>query len=329
MSNGIAYGWGGYGDAWTDVAQYNYWNQDTIDVRIQEILTVAKYADAIRFDVAYLCLNDQIQQNWYNELTSNGYHRPSTEFWSTALTTLKSKYPDIITLAEVYNPYESTLQSLGFDYTYDKVLLDDQKSLNLDSIRGRISGSSYYFTQHSYHFLSNHDEDRAVKVFGQSWIADAAAFISYTLPGMRAYWQGDWQGYTAKLDVHLRRETSEAINTYVQDTFYPMLLNITSAPVFQYGTWQYASVTGSDTAWRLMAWMWTYGSERRLCVINFSDTQGQGSIKVTNAQPVGGSDTILVTDLVSGATYSRSASQMKDTGLYVVVNSWWAQIFKY
>jgi len=79
----------------------------------------------------------------------------------------------------------------------------------------------------------------------------------------------------------------------------------------------------------LIAYRWEYQNEKRLCVINYSDQNGSGSVQVTNAQPVNGNDTIPVTDLLSGTVYYRSASQMRNQGLFVVVNSWYAQIFEY
>lgn len=40
------------------------------------------------------------------------------------------------------------------------------------------------------------------------------------------------------------------------------------------GAWTYAPVVNSGVAWRLVAWRWTLGGERRLVVVNFSDQQG-------------------------------------------------------
>eukprot|EP01102_Stenamoeba_stenopodia_P008261 TRINITY_DN2358_c0_g1_i2.p1 TRINITY_DN2358_c0_g1~~TRINITY_DN2358_c0_g1_i2.p1 ORF type:complete len:372 (-),score=86.09 TRINITY_DN2358_c0_g1_i2:114-1229(-) len=327
LPNGIAYGSDGYGDAWMDTAQLNYWNPALVQERIQQILYIASMADAIRCDVAYLVLNDEIQQNWNTQLSSWGYSRPSQEFWSVAISTVKEQYPDIIFLAEVYTPLQPTLQSLGFDYTYDKQLLDNLASQNIGSVQSWLSSNSDQFITHSAHFLSNHDEPRAVALFGEWYIADAAALLTYTLPGMRFFWEGDFNGFTAKLDIHLRRETDEPTNLSVWDFYTLHLLPIISDPVFKYGTWSgLLPVQGSDT---LLAWGWEYNSEKRLCVLNFSGNQAGGSIVVSNAEPVNGNDTIPVTDLLSGDVYYRSASQMRSSGLNVVISSWYAQIFEY
>lgn len=42
-----------------------------------------------------------------------------------------------------------------------------------------------------------------------------------------------------------------------------------------------------------------------------------------------GGDSVTVTDLLSGTSYQRSANTLRTSGLFVAVNSWYAQIFEY
>jgi len=291
---------------------------------------VASLADAIRCDVAYLLLNDQIQQNWGQQLSSWGWTRPSQEWWSVAISYIKQQFPDVIFLAEVYNPLQAQLQSLGFDFTYDKTLLDNLASFNLESIQSWISGNSPEFISKSMHFLSNHDEPRAVTKFGQWWLANAAALVTYTLPGMRFFWMWDNFGYTSQIDIHLRREVSESPNDSVEG-FYKQLLGIvTDHHAFRNGTWSLLSVDDSNPPNELMAWHWANDLEKILCVLNFGSTDNAyGQIVLPDAEPINGNDTIPVTELLSGVTYYRSAEEMKMTGLKVLVPSWYGQIFLY
>jgi len=329
LPNGIAYGSNCPNcGAWTDTAQFNYWNQQLRKERITELLKVASLSDAIRCDMAFLLLNDQIQQNWGTQLSSWGYSRPSTEWWSDSIAAVKKQYPNIIFLAEVYDPFQSTLQSLGFDYTYDKNLYDKLGNGNLDDIRNWISSNSLQFLSHSAHFISNHDEPRAPSFFGSPFRANAAALITFTIPGMRFYWMWQFNGFSNRLDIHLRREEPEPVVDYVE-SFYETFLPVVMDDVFKYGQWTYLNVFGSDDSWRLIAYTWQYGNKKRLCVLNYSDTQGSGKIIVPNAEPVNGNDTISVTDLLSGDVFYRSASNMKTDGLFVVVNQWYGQIFEY
>ena len=88
-------------------------------------------------------------------------------------------------------------------------------------------------------------------------------------------------------------------------------------------TYQY--VGGSH--WRAVTH--THTHTQRLCVINYSDTDGSGSVIVSNAQAPPGTDNLTITELLSGQSYVRSASQMRNSGLFVIVPPWYAQIFSY
>jgi len=326
-SGGIAYGGSG-AYTWTDTLQFNYWDPTFRKARVQELLHVASLSDGMRCDMAYLLLNENIEANWGQPLAAWGYKKPSTEWWTGAILTVKAQYPHVIFAAEVYSPWETNLQQCGFDYTYDKTLYDRLGEGNLDEIRNWLSSHSEEYLKHSVHFVSNHDEPRAAQFFGSTWRANAAAFIAYTIPGMRLYWMWENRGYNNKLDVHLRREQSESNrNETVQ--FYKTLWNITNDDVFDKGQWKYLQVIGSNDGWRLVAYRWHYLNKKRLVVVNYSDTQGSGNIVLSNAEAVGGNDTIPVRDLITDITYQRSAASLRSSGLSVVIPSWWAQIFEY
>lgn len=209
-----------------------------------------------------------MHQIWGNIVGASGWTEPATEWWSDTITAVKAQFPNVIFLAEVYSPYEPTLQSLGFDYTYDKQLHDKLGGGNLDDVRGWITGNSASFATHSAHcmlshlilrcidtylVISNHDEQRGATFFGSWWRSDAAAILTYTMPGMRFFWMGDFNGYQYQLDVHLRREENEST---IADAwgFYQTFLSIVNTPVFKQGQWQYMDVQGNNTP--LIAFHW-------------------------------------------------------------------------
>jgi len=343
LPNGVAYGSSCSGcGSWPDTAQLNYWNPDLFQQRIQELAFVASVADGIRCDMAYLLLNDVFGSTWQQELQSWGWNRPSTEFWGTAISFLKSKYPQLVMMAEVYSGYETNLQSLGFDYTYDKTVYDKLTSGDLDGLRSWISQSHAQYSPQQYlsqsaHFTSNHDQQRAVKNFGNWWQADAAALLTFTLPGLRFYWMWEENGFSSQIDVHLRREMNESTNPSVRSFFNNQLWNITMLPPFRQGQWTYLDVIQTDsTSSRLIAYKWTMPDNstsslptKILCVLNYSDQKAGGKVILSDAESKNGSDNIEIVELLSGTTYWRSAEQMRTDGLTVVVNSWYAQIFSY
>lgn len=112
------------------------------------------------------------------------------EFWHWVIPQVKEVDPDLIFIAEIYNPdqYKNYIQTGRFDYLYDKVLLYDtlrllvngQRNTNdIASIQERLSGINH----NMLHFLENHDEQRIASRFfaGDPWKAVPAMVISATI----------------------------------------------------------------------------------------------------------------------------------------------------
>lgn len=93
-------------------------------------------------------------------------------FWNWAITQVKAKYPELIFIAEVYNPmeYRKYIYQGHFDYLYDKVGL-------YDTLRAVTCGYAQAFDitrcwqdvddirEHMLNFLENHDEQRLASIF--------------------------------------------------------------------------------------------------------------------------------------------------------------------
>lgn len=89
------------------------------------------------------------------------------EFWAWAIRNLKEKYPHIIFIAEVYNPFEyhNYVKIGGFDFLYDKVGLYDVLKNILQNNASTISITNCWqvldgLDAHMLRFLENHDEVR-------------------------------------------------------------------------------------------------------------------------------------------------------------------------
>ena len=112
------------------------------------------------------------------------------EFWEWALPQVKAAYPDIIFIAEVYNPalYRDYIHRGHFDYLYDKVGLYDTL---LNVCRGQSTQSITACWQavddirgHMLNFLENHDEQRLASDFllGDARAALPALLVSSFMP---------------------------------------------------------------------------------------------------------------------------------------------------
>ncbi len=94
------------------------------------------------------------------------------EFWEWCIAQVKESYPDMIFIAEVYNPnqYYNYVKRGGFTYLYDKVGLYD--TLKDIVMRGRHTGvitkwwqSIGEVKENMLHFTENHDEQRSASHF--------------------------------------------------------------------------------------------------------------------------------------------------------------------
>lgn len=113
------------------------------------------------------------------------------EFWAWVIPQVKSIHPDIIFIAEIYNPgeYRRYIHEGGFDYLYDKVgLYDTLRKLigghgNADDITRLWQEESGDIARHMLRFLENHDEQRIASRYfaGDPFRALPAMALSATL----------------------------------------------------------------------------------------------------------------------------------------------------
>lgn len=112
------------------------------------------------------------------------------EFWQWAIPQVKAVNPEIVFIAEIYNPaqYRNYIQTGHFDFLYDKVQLydtlrllvnDNSNTADINAIQKSLEGINHQML----HFLENHDEQRvASKYFaGDYWKVVPAMVISATI----------------------------------------------------------------------------------------------------------------------------------------------------
>lgn len=116
------------------------------------------------------------------------------EFWQYAIAEVKKDYPDLIFIAEIYNPneYHNYIKIGGFDYLYDKVglydglrhLVENRHDASVESITRVWQQESGNISEHMLRFLENHDEHRInTPVFskGYPFTAVPAMVVTATL----------------------------------------------------------------------------------------------------------------------------------------------------
>ena len=233
------------------------------------------------------------------------------EFWHWVIAELKTRFPNLFFVAEVYNPslYRSYIHYGGFDYLYDKVGL-------YDTLRGVMCGyaSASEITRawqsvsdiqgNMLSFLENHDEQRiASQFFANNSLKGIPAMMVATLlstsPTMCYFAQElgergmDEEGFSGRdgrttifdywsIDKVIRWRNSGKYNTQLltkEETelqkFYQKLFAIAKENAIAKGLMydlQYLNLSNSDyDATKQFAWLRRFENETLLVVVNFDD----------------------------------------------------------
>ncbi|MDD5082779.1 MAG: alpha-amylase family glycosyl hydrolase [Dehalococcoidales bacterium] len=319
----LAHGRDPYFPPWTDTVQLNLYSVGLRQALINELAQISAVSDGVRCDMAMLALNEVFERVWGNWLPD--YSRQKTEFWAEALGRIKNQRPDFLFLAEVYWDLELKLQQMGFDFTYDKVLYDRLRFAKPGDIRRYLAADGTY-QQRSMHFIENHDEPRAVTVFGRDRSLAAAAVMA-TVPGLHLFHEGQLEGRRRRLPVQLLREPSEELDPRVK-RFYDQLLGITNTPLFHEGEWQLIEADcareNDGSHHNLLAWCWRFTQQIKLVVINYSPRPAQGRLRLD--LPPGAADEVIFQDEFTNTTFTGNQANIADHGFYVSLDPWQSRI---
>lgn len=313
----IAHGRDPYFPPWTDTAQLDYSNIKCVQSVIETMSNISNFCHGFRCDMAMLLIKDVFNETWGPYLQERVCAR---EFWPMAIKSMKLKNRNFLFLAEAYWGTEQKLRDQGFDYTYDKTLYDLLADVNIEGLKNHLS-VPIELQQKMIRFLENHDEPRAFHTFGAERVR-CAMIMHATLPGMRLWHHGQFQGNRIRIPVQLRRGPHEPVQKDVE-AFCDLLLTEVDHPVFHEGGCDICDTSGWDdnrSHENLLAWCWRLKKERRLIVVNFSFSPAQGYVKLPfNWLPEG--EKIILKDPLKGESFFRPSAQVEQSGLYIALES--------
>jgi hypothetical protein len=220
---------------------------------------------------------------------------------------------------------EWELQQQGFDFCYDKKLYDRLEHGNAESVRLHLCADLVYQNK-LLRFVENHDEPRAAVTF-LSAKGRAAAITMATLPGMKLFHEGQFEGRRVRSPVFLGRRPVEDADADLS-SFYTKLLEAINRPVFREGEWKLCDGAGwpdNESFRNLVSWCWLNGEERYLIVVNLSDSRSQSMIHISWGDL--GGRTWKLLDAISGTTYERDGNDLSSSGLYVDLEPWGYHLF--
>jgi hypothetical protein len=315
----LAYGRDPYFDGWPDTLQLNYGNPSLQTALVDELVKISQWCDGLRCDMAMLVLPEIFQRTW----------GIATEpFWPKAIPQVRQTHPGFVFMAEVYWDLEWTLQQQGFDYTYDKRLYDRLREQQAHPVREHFWADLDY-QRKSARFLENHDEPRAAATFPPG-VHEAAAVLTYFCPGLRFFHQGQLQGWTQKISVHLCRGSEQPTDRDLQ-ALYRQILDALRLRAVRNGEWQ---LLECKPAWEgnwtwdcfiTFAWQGADG-QRAIAVVNYAPNQSQCYIPLPWSDL--GGQMYRLKDLMGAESYDRSGDSLLSPGLYLDLPAWGYQVFE-
>jgi hypothetical protein len=239
---------------------------------------------------------------------------------------VKGEHAEFRFIAETYWDLEWELQQQGFDFCYDKQLYDRMEQGDPESVRQHLL-ADFAYQEKMVRFMENHDEPRAAATFPSGKVRATAVAI-LTLMGAKLLHQGQFEGRKVRLPVFLRRRPAEPVD---QDlvAFNERLLKATNRDVFRNGEWRLCERSGwrdNQTCQNLLSWCWAKDDERYLVVINFRQEAAQARVRVPWDELRG--KEWRFNDALSGESYDRAGSEVRDPGLYVDLGPWQCHLFR-
>ncbi|MEY4386454.1 MAG: hypothetical protein RLY20_1737 [Verrucomicrobiota bacterium] len=315
--------------AWTDTAQLDYRNPDTRAAMIEQLLLVADRCDGVRCDMAMLLLNEVFARHWAKYPFTDAI--PDREFWTDAIAAVWKKHSNFLFVAEAYWGLESALQTLGFDFTYDKVLYDELVYHDPSAVtRHLYEESSAAFVENSVHFLENHDEHRAAGIFILPEHR-VAALLVLGLPGMRLIHERQLTGARIRTPVQLMRRPVELVNEEVRRLYDQLLRAIRDSAVGRgRATLLRPRAAWSDNqTWRnFVIVQWQVQPEAfDIVVVNLVPHRCQCYVPLTI--PNLASHHWSMRDLLGTERYLRVGADLERQGLYLDVPAYAAQIYRF
>jgi hypothetical protein len=304
---------------WRDVAQLNYFNPETREAMRGVLREIATHCDGVRCDMAMLVLNDVFERTWRRVLQGE-WTRPQDEFWPRATRGV----PGLTYLAEVYWDLEGLLLDQGFDYAYDKRLLDALHAPDAASRVRHLLAADHPPGAGLARFLENHDEPRSAPVLGPR--LTAAAALAATLPGIRFVFDGQQDGRRLRAPVQLARWPDEPIDRGVR-TLYDRVLGFAAQGLLHDGEWRLLNVwsAGDDTFPGLVAYRWRTGAALAVVVVNLGASAAQAHVGIAGDLPAG--EAFDFADALTDARYPWRREALERTGLYVRLEAGGAHLF--
>lgn len=354
---------------WNDTAQLNMIKQEVREAVIQKIFDVARRFSIIRFDAAMTLAKKHFSRLWYPRPGSGG-DIPSRadfamseeefdtlfplEFWREVVDRINSDMPETLLLAEAFWLMEGYfVRTLGMHRVYNSAFMHMLKNEENEKYRDLITNTLEFepeILKRYVNFMSNPDEETAIRQFGSDDKYFGVCVLMSTLPGLPMFAHGQVEGYTEKYGMEYQRAYyNEQPNQWLVERHQREIFPLTGkryifSEVDYFNIFDFITDQGYVNE-NVFAYTNRSGHERALVLYNnkYESTSGrilvsapklskQGSDKTT--QTISLADALAISnsekhfyifqDHISGLEFLRSGSELHNSGFH-----WGLQGFEY
>lgn len=209
---------------WNDTAQLDMIKEEVREAVIQKIFEVARKFSIIRFDAAMTLTKRHFSRLWYPE-PGKGGDIPSRsdfsmtkeefdklfpkEFWREVVDRINREMPDTLLLAEAFWLMEGYfVRTLGMHRVYNSAFMHMLMKEENDKFRDLITNTLEFepeILKRYVNFMSNPDEETAIKQFGSDDKYFGVCILMSTLPGLPMFAHGQIEGLTEKYGMEYQR----------------------------------------------------------------------------------------------------------------------------
>jgi glycosidase len=209
---------------WNDTAQLDMIKQEVREAVIQTIFEVARRFSIIRFDAAMTLAKKHFARLWYprpgtgGDIPSRADHSMSqaqfdalfpVEFWREVVDRMNETMPETLLLAEAFWFMEGYfVRTLGMHRVYNSAFMHMLKNEENDKYRDLITNTLEFepeILKRYVNFMSNPDEETAIRQFGTGDKYFGVCVLMSTLPGLPMFAHGQVEGYTEKYGMEYQR----------------------------------------------------------------------------------------------------------------------------
>jgi glycosidase len=209
---------------WNDTAQLDMLRQEVRQAVIGKIMEVAGRFSIIRFDAAMTLAKKHFARLWYprpgsgGDIPSRADHAMSREafdqwfpkeFWREVVDRINQEMPDTLLLAEAFWLMEGFfVRTLGMHRVYNSAFMHMLRDEENGKYRELITNTLEFepeILKRYVNFMSNPDEETAIRQFGTGDKYFGVCTLMATLPGLPMFAHGQLEGYTEKYGMEYQR----------------------------------------------------------------------------------------------------------------------------